>query len=300
MEFEKVKESLCSVVAIPVTPFAEDGPVDFDAYGRNVRRIEAAGIDVITPNGNTGEFYSLTLQEQEEAVKTTVDAVGGNTLVVPGIGYDTETAIKMGRFAEKAGVAAVMVHQPVQPDRSERGWLKYHEQLAAALPELGIVPYIRDPAVTVEMVSALADRSPNVLGVKYAIDDPVRFAAMTQEIGNDRLAWVCGRAELWAPFLWAAGARGFTSGLVNVRPDLSLAMLTHLRNGDYEGAQRISRTIQPFEQLRARHDHAQNVSVIKEAMAQLNIGTRAVRPPTSALSDSDRRDVAKVLAAWSE
>jgi 4-hydroxy-tetrahydrodipicolinate synthase len=58
------------------------------------------------------------------------------------------------------------------------------------------------------------------------------------------------------------------------------------------------RTVKPFEELRARRDNANNVSVVKEALAQLDLCDRRVRPPLVVLDAAERQEVADVLAAW--
>jgi 4-hydroxy-tetrahydrodipicolinate synthase len=58
--FESQRSALADVVAIPVTPFAEDGSVDSATHRALLRRLLDAGITTLTPNGNTGEFYALT------------------------------------------------------------------------------------------------------------------------------------------------------------------------------------------------------------------------------------------------
>lgn len=57
--FETQRAALADVVAIPVTPFAEDGTVDQDTHRALLRRLLEGGIRTLTPNGNTGEFYAL-------------------------------------------------------------------------------------------------------------------------------------------------------------------------------------------------------------------------------------------------
>jgi 4-hydroxy-tetrahydrodipicolinate synthase len=253
---------------------------------------------VITPNGNTSEFYALSLDECNRAVEVAAECAGARALLLPGIGYDAATAVEMGQCAERSGAGGVMIHQPVHPYQSPDGWLTYHQTIANALPNLGIVPYIRAAWVSGALIRCLADTCPNVVGVKYAVPNPQVFAAVVQEAGPDGLAWVCGLAEGWAPFFWVGGARGFTSGLVNVQAALSLEMLHSLEAGDYTGSMRIWAQMKPFEDLRARRDNANNVSVVKEALAQLGICARTVRPPISELADGERAEVAAILAAW--
>jgi 4-hydroxy-tetrahydrodipicolinate synthase len=298
MQFDHLIQRLRSITAIPVTPFAPDGQVDWSTYSRLVGRLVDDGIRVITPNGNTGEFYALSRDECNRAVEVADKGAGERALLLPGVGYDVATAVEMGRFAEQAGAGGVMIHQPVHPYQSPDGWLAYHQAIADALPNLGIVPYIRAAWVSGALVRRLADACRNVIGVKYAVPNPQLFSAVVQEVGPHRLAWVCGLAEGWAPFFWVGGARGFTSGLVNVQAALSLDMLRCLEAGDYMGAMRVWVQVKPFEDLRARRDNANNVSVVKEALAQLGVCTRTVRPPISELPPDERAEVAAILTAW--
>jgi 4-hydroxy-tetrahydrodipicolinate synthase len=130
------------------------------------------------------------------------------------------------------------------------------------------------------------------------VPDPARFGAVAQDAGGERFVWIAGLAELSAPGYWALGATGFTSGLANVDPGLSLAMLTALRANDYPAAQRIWHQIRPFEALRAAGESENNVSVVKEALAQLGLCRRDVRPPCQVLDDAGRADVARMLTEW--
>jgi 4-hydroxy-tetrahydrodipicolinate synthase len=202
--------------------------------------------------------------------------------------------------AGEAGAAGVKVHQPVHPYRSAEGWIEYHRAIADAVPELGIVPYIRDPRVGGALIAELADRCPNVVGVKYAVDDPVRFAAVARDAGLHRFAWIAGLAELSAPGYWAVGAVGFTSGLVNVAPRLSAAVLDALRGGDFTKAMLLWEAIREFEELRAADASADNVSVVKEALAQLGLIGRDVRPPSRVLPQPLRDRIGVVLDQWRE
>lgn len=298
MQTYDLKEVLCTVIAIPITPFTAGGQVDFVAYRRLIGHLVEGGVTVVTPNGNTGEFYSLSPDECRGTVEVAVEVVSGRALVVAGVGFDVATAIEMARFARQVGAGAIMVHQIIHPYRTHQGWVAYHQAVAEAVPELGIVPYVRDDLVTPAMIGELLEACPNIVGVKYAVPDPLLFASIVRVVGAERLAWVCGIAESWAPFFWVGGARGFTSGLINVHPKLSLDMLGCLRAGDYLGAMHIWSRLKPFEDLRSRLSNGNNVSVIKEAMAQIGFCGRTVRPPISELPDREQAEVAAILSAW--
>ncbi|MHA6764328.1 dihydrodipicolinate synthase family protein [Streptacidiphilus sp. PAMC 29251] len=301
---------LDTVVAISVTPFHPDGSIDWDAHAALIARLVAHGIGTVTVNGNTGEFYALSPAEARRAVESAVSAAGGGAHVMVGVGLDLATATSAARHAAASGASSLMVHQPVHPYRSAEGWIDYHRAIAEVAPTLGVVLYIRDERIGGAQIRALADRCPNLIGVKYAVPDPVRFASTAStastaggtgsDVRSDGLSWVAGLAELSAPGYWAVGATGFTSGLVNVVPKLSLALLAALRAGDRAEAMRVWESARSFEELRAADSAADNVSVVKEALAQLGLCDRAVRPPSRLLPGPLRARIAASITDWGQ
>lgn len=299
MDLSPLKSALADVVAIPVTPFAEDGTIDTAAHRALLNRLLDGGVRVLTPNGNTGEFYALTPDERRTVTELTVDEAGGRATILVGVGHDVPTAVAAAEHARDTGAEMVMVHQPVHPYVSQDGWADYHRAIAGAVPELGVVPYIRNPLLGGEALADLADSCPNVIGVKYAVPDAARFGAFARDAGLERFVWIAGLAELYAPSYFATGATGFTSGLVNVAPGVSLAMLEALRAGDYAGAMKVWERIRRFEELRADRQSANNVTVVKEALASLGLCRRDVRAPSRVLPRAQRAEVADQVAGWS-
>ncbi|AKN72600.1 dihydrodipicolinate synthase [Streptomyces sp. PBH53] len=297
--FERQRAALADVVAIPVTPFAADGSVDTGTHRALLRRLLDGGITTLTPNGNTGEFYALTPEERRLVTELTVEEAGDRATLLVGVGHDLPTAIASARHARDLGAAMVMVHQPVHPYVSAAGWVDYHRAIAEAVPELGVVPYLRNAQLPGARLAELADHCPNVVGVKYAVPDAARFAAFARDAGLDRFVWVAGLAEPYAPSYFSAGATGFTSGLVNVAPAVSLNMIEALRSGDYPAAMKVWEQIRRFEELRAAHGNANNVTVVKEALAALGLCRRDVRPPSRPLPEDERAEVAAIAAGWS-
>ncbi|GAB2735334.1 dihydrodipicolinate synthase family protein [Amycolatopsis magusensis] len=290
-------DRLATVIGLPVVPYDAGGAVDHGLVTALARRLVAHGVRVLTPNGNTGEFYALTPAERRAVLTSVCAACGPGTTIVAGVGFDLGTAAEDARFARDAGADAIMVHQPALPYLAAAGWVEYNAAVAAAVPELGVLPYLSTTAVRGQHIAELTRRAPNVVGLKYSVPDPVVFATTAAEAG-DGLLWIAGLAESYAPAYWQAGARGFTSGLVNLAPALSLALLDALRRDDREAATAVWRRIRPFEELRARDRSAGNVSVVKEAMHQRGLCRREVRPPSHVLSETGAREVSDVISPW--
>ncbi|ALC19172.1 dihydrodipicolinate synthase family protein [Streptomyces pristinaespiralis] len=296
--FGSLRETLADVVAIPVTPFTADDAIDTAAHRALLRRLLDGGVRTLTPNGNTGEYYALDPDERRAVTELTLEESAGRAAVLVGVGLDVPTAVASARHARDAGAQMVMVHQPVHPYVSQDGWLDYHRAIAEAVPELGVVPYVRSPHLRGERMARLGELCPNVVGVKYAVPDAAQFAAFARDAGLERFVWVAGLAELYAPAYFSAGATGFTSGLVNISPSISLEMLAALRAGDHAAAMKVWERIRPLEDLRAAHRSADNVTVVKEALAALGLCRRDVRPPSSPLPQKRRAEVAALVAGW--
>jgi len=298
MTFDGQKSRLAGVVAIPVTPFDAQGAVDTETYGKLVDRLMAAGIEVVTPNGNTGEFYALDEAEARVCLEVTVKAVDGRGSVVAGVGHDVGTATRAARHAAEAGADMIMIHQPVHPYVSADGWVDYHRAIADAVPGLGVVLYVRNPAIEAAQLARLGDLCPNVIGIKYSVPDPVRFASVSRDAGFSRFVWIAGLAELSAPGYFATGATGFTSGLVNVDPEVSLNLFRALKSGDFANAMIVWDRIRPFEEMRAANGNANNVSVVKDALAHLGLCRPDVRPPSRLLTSAEETRLLGLLSSW--
>lgn len=297
MTFEALRRQLAGVVAITVTPFTADDLVDEGALAAITSRMVGAGIAVVTPNGNTGEYYSLSEAERSTCLRVVMEAAG-DAVVLAGVGGPLAGAIEAALAARDAGAQAVMIHHPVQPYITVEGWVEYHSAIAAAVPELGVVPYVKSQSITAAALQSLAAAAPNFIAIKYALPDPVDFASIRSDTKVPGLVWIAGLAESYAASQFAATAEGFTSGLANVVPEISLNYLEALKRGDFAGALKQWQFIRDFEDLRARDNNALNVSAVKEAMHLLGLCDRSVRPPISALAPVDRERVSRMLAKW--
>lgn len=295
--YSKFKEQIKQVQGIHITPFNDSGEIDWRLLEDNIRFLLDHGIKVIVTGGNTGEFYSLTLDEVKEMTRFVAKLINKRALVIAGIGYDARTAAEMAKHAEEYGIDGLMIHQPVNPIALAEGIADYYQSIAAAT-KLPILLYVRGQQTGIKTLEQ-AGKSPNIVGIKFAVNDVLLFTKYVKEIRRDYV-WICGLAEKWAPFFAMSGAVGFTSGLVNVAPEKALAMFEFLKNADYHRALQVWHEIEPFEQLRSNRFDGNNVSVVKEAMAQLGVGNRKVRAPIAELSESEKTEVSRILRSWNK
>jgi 4-hydroxy-tetrahydrodipicolinate synthase len=292
---DEFRASLTGISGILVTPFDEEDRFAPVLMKPVIERAIQAGVHILTANGNTGEFYGLTTAEAERAVHAAAEMIGGRIPLLAGIGRSIGDALALTKASVKAGATALMVHQPPDPFVAPRGVLAYVQRIAEAAQGLPIVIYLRNDGIGLDAIEQLC-RIPGVAGVKWASPTPLRLAESIRR-ADPSIVWVGGLAETWAPSFYAVGARGFTSGLINVWPAHSMAIHAALEEGDYRKANALIHQVSAFEELRAEEGNGTNVSVVKTALQLMGNDCGHVRPPGAwPLTERQSRDLRRLLA----
>jgi 4-hydroxy-tetrahydrodipicolinate synthase len=289
--------ALPGISGILVTPFDKDDQIAPHLLKPIIDRAIGAGVHILTVNGNTGEFYSLTTAEAERMVHSVAEQIDGRAPLLAGVGRSIGDAVALARASRQAGAAALMVHQPPDPFVAPRGVVAYVQRIAEAGQGLPVVLYLRNDGIGFEAIEQLC-RIPNVAGVKWASPTPLRLAEAIRR-ADPRIVWVGGLAEVWAPPLCAVGARGFTSGLINVWPEHSMAIHAALASGNYAQANALIRTMNSFEELRAAENNGTNVTVVKSALGLMGHDCGHVRPPGAwPLTERQTKELRGLLGEW--
>ena len=271
--------ALTGISGILVTPFDDAGRIAPDRLAPIVDRAVGAGVAILTANGNTGEFYALTTDEAIAMVEAAAGHIAGRVPLVAGVGRALPDALRLAEASARAGAAALMVHQPPDPFVAPRGVVDYLAAVREAGDGLPLILYLRSDAIGTDAIARLAS-APGVVGVKWASPNPMKLQA-AMDASPDHIVWVGGLAEVWAPTFYAVGARGFTSGLINIWPERSVAISTALEAGDYAGARRLIAGMRVFEDIRAEEQGGANVSGVKAALQAMGEDCGAPRPPAA-------------------
>ena len=276
---DEMRRALTGISGILVTPFSPDDTLAPERQAPIVERAVAAGVQVLVANGNTGEFYGLTVEEAEQMAEAAAAHVAGRVPVLAGVGRGIKDACRLAASAAKAGADAVMVHQPPDPFVAPRGVVEYVRRVADAADGLPVVLYLRNDAIGAQAIGELCAIDA-VIGVKWATPNPMKLAAAIRA-SDPSIVWVGGLAEVWAPAFYAVGARGFTSGLINVWPERSVAIHAALEAGDFAEARRLIGEMEPFEAVRAEELNGTNVTGVKAALLSLGHDCGPTRPPSA-------------------
>src|SRR4051812_9963856 len=289
----KVRQALTGISGILVTPFDEQARIAPNRLKPIIDRAVSAGVHILVANGNTGEFYGLTTAEAEQMVHAVAEQIAGRAPLLAGVGRSIGDACALAKASRAAGASALMVHQPPDPFVSPRGVVAYVERVAEA-GGLPLMLYLRNDGIGLDTIQRLC-RVPGVAGVKWASPTPLRLGEAIRR-SSPEIVWVGGLAETWAPPLYAVGARGFTSGLINVWPEHSVAIHAALEAGDYGRANDLIRVMLDFEEIRAEEQNGTNVTAALQLMGE---DCGPTRPPSAwPLTEAQMARLRTLLETW--
>ena len=293
-----VRAALNGISGILVTPFDDTGKIASGRLQPIIDRAVDAGVHVLVANGNTSEYYSLRYSESEAMIQAVARQVQGRVPLLAGVGRSVEEACDLAAASQAAGADALMIHQPPDPFVAPRGVVAYVRRIEEAAPGLPLVLYLRNEAIGMQAIEELCSIS-SVIGVKWASPTPLLLAEAIRRTRQRDIAWVGGLAETWAPAFYAARARGFTSGLINVVPERSVAIHTALEAGDYASANHLIEQMLPFEVLRAQENNGTNVTVVKTALQLMGEDCGPARPPAAwPMTPTALETLRQLLKTW--
>lgn len=283
----------------PVTPFRADLSLDLDALARNVDQMASYPFCALVAAGGTGELFSLTPDEVETVVRTTVKTIDRRMPVVAGTGFNAALGAEIARRAERAGADSVLVLPPYYVLSPEAGLFAYYKGIADAT-SLPLMIYSRDWAVfTPEMVARLSDLVPTLVAWKDGQGD-IRRLQRIMNYNGDRLAWFGGLGDDCAPGYFVVGVQAYTSSISNIAPQLSLDLADAGLARDFERLNRLmERYVHPLYALRERA-RGYEVAVMKAAMEILGKSAGPVRPPLMSCRPQDLSDLRTLMEIYQE
>jgi 4-hydroxy-tetrahydrodipicolinate synthase len=278
------------VLTAIVTPFREDGSVDFDAFQALAAHLVEHGSDGIVVAGTTGESPTLSDEERLDLVRAALEAVGDSATVVAGTGtYSTAHSVHLTEKAHDLGAAAFLVVTPYYNKPPQRGIVAHFEEVARAT-DRPLVAYNIPARVVVniepETVTRLAEIE-NVRAVKQANPD-LEQARHIVACGLDLYA---GDDNLIQPFLELGGVGGVCVHTHVVGPQVAEQVQAAL-SGDLERARELDRRLEPSYELLGV---APNPIAIKSALRQLGHPVGGHRLPLVEATDDEEARVRACL-----
>jgi 4-hydroxy-tetrahydrodipicolinate synthase len=281
---------LGNVLTAIVTPFREDGSVDFDAFQRLARHLVENGSDGLVVAGTTGESPTLSDEERLDLFRAALEAVGDDATVVAGVGtYSTAHSVHLAEAADALGVDALLVVTPYYNKPPQRGIVAHFAEIARA-SERPIVVYNIPSRVVIniepETITELA-QIPTVHAVKQANAD----LAQAQHIVETGLDLYAGDDNIVQPFLELGAIGGICVHTHVVGPQVAEQVRAGIA-GDMSRARELDLELQPsYELLQA----APNPIAIKAALNLLGHDVGGLRLPLVAASEDELATVRSCL-----
>lgn len=283
-----------SAVAL-VTPFNEDGSVNFEELERLIEFQIENKTDALVICGTTGEASTMTDEEQVETIKFSVEKTNGRVPVIAGAGSnDTRHGINLAKMCEDVGADGLLEVTPYYNKTSQRGLYKHYKVIAEAVNIpiiLYDVPGRTSMSIAPQTVKELAEID-NIVGLKDASGNLSYAAEVRQLVGEDFDVY-SGNDDVVVP-LMSIGGVGVISVLANIYPRLVHDMCQNFFDGNIKEAGRIQ--VNNKKLIDALFVEP-NPIPIKAAMNMMGYNVGGLRLPLYEAADSTK-ELLKGLLRW--
>jgi len=287
MEPTALRKSLENgVIAFPITPFDDDLKLDLPGLRKNLEHMLNYDFRAIVAAGGTGEMYSLSLEEYQKVVETTVEVVGDKSTIIAGAGFGYPQAVEMSRIATKAGVDGILALPPYYTNAPKEGLYSYYQAIAGET-DLGMLVYSRDwVKMNADDAEILADRIPNLAAWKDGQGDTRAYQQIINRLG-DRFHWIGGIGDDCVPAYYSIGIRTYTSSIATVSPKISLKLHDLAAAGQTtELMEFMARYVTPIYEFRTRMK-GYEVTAMKTLMNLTGQVGGKSRPPLAEVKASE-------------
>ena len=289
-----LRDQLTGTGVALITPFNEDGSVDFVSLERLIDFVIDGGVNYVVTLGTTGETPTLSKEEKKEIINQTFQFVEGRVPVVVGIGgNNTREVIKEMESLPIEKAEAILSASPYYNKPSQEGLYQHYKAIAASTTKpiiLYNVPGRTGSNIAASTTVRLANEIENISGIKEASgnmtqcmqilrDKPQEFLVVS---GDDNLAL----AQI------ACGMRGVISVVANCFPKEFSELVSHALKDDFNSARKLNNILlQGYELLFTEN----NPAGVKAFCAELGVIKNHLRLPLVPLSEGIHKQVKAYL-----
>ncbi len=273
-----------------ITPFNEDGSVDFASLEKLIEYQIAGGTDAIISLGTTGEPSTLNRKEKEEVVTFTKKIIAGRIPLIVGAGANcTETAIENAKLAEKVEADAILAVTPYYNKCSQNGLVEYYGDIhkSTALPVIAYnVPGRTGVNILPSTFRKIAEKG-YAVAIKEASGNMSQIVEVADIIANDlngEAILYSGDDGLTLPVLSIGGA-GIISVAANCAPKVMSSLVDSFFNGDLANATRLQLGVNSL--IKALFMEV-NPTPVKAACSMLGLCGDGLRRPLLPMEEQNR------------
>ncbi|ASM75056.1 MULTISPECIES: dihydrodipicolinate synthase family protein [Roseobacteraceae] len=278
-----------------VTPFEDDGAVNFDALADIVEHLVENGVHGIISGGSTAENYTQTVEERLELARFIKDRLNGRLPLIVGTGaMRTPDSVALAQGARDMGADALLLGTPPYsvPTERENALNALAIDRAADLP---IILYNYPGRMGVHMGEEFLDhvcRSRNVIGIKESSGDINRVHLLARDYPHIQMS--CGMDDQALEF-FAWGARSWICAGSNFLPEEHVFLYeTCAVNSDFAKGRRIMSAMMPL--MRVLEQGGKFIQCVKHGTEMAGLRTGPMRPPLRGLNKDDKRQLEQVVS----
>lgn len=280
-----------------VTPFTENGAVDFAAVAKVVDNLVEGGVDYILVLGTTGETPTLTTDERKAMIRFVRERVAGRVRLMVGVGGNcTRDVVATLRTWDLSGYDAVLSVNPYYNKPNQEGLYQHFKAIAEASPlpiMLYNIPGRTGVNMAPETIARLAKDCPNIIGVKEAsgnLEQMERVKALTP---SDFLL-ISGDDGLTVEVIKRGGV-GVISVLANAYPAETKEVVSLALDGNTEKAEQKLQAIDGI--ISALFEEGNPVG-IKTALYLKGVCSNTMRLPLVSGSESLQAKMKNLIAEY--
>lgn len=292
-------EKLKGVITAMVTPFEENGEVDYLAIEKLVEFYIESGIDGLFPLGTTGEMFKLTLAERKKIAEVIVKKVNKRIPVFIHVGsLNMDEVIELAKHAEEIGATGIAAVTPVYFKTDSCGLKQYYRKISKSVSEefpiyLYNIPQLSNNNLTATTAEELFKECKNIVGVKYSYSDLV-LTCDYLSIGD--FSVLQGTDRCFLPAL-QIGCDGTVSGISSVYPEPFVNVYKAYNQGDIEKAKFYQRIANEYVVALGA---GSNMALFKSALKYRGFEVGTVREPQVPLTLKEEEELIEKLAKLDE
>jgi 4-hydroxy-tetrahydrodipicolinate synthase len=281
-----------------VTPFQEDGSIDFKALNNVIDYVIKGGVEYVVSLGTTGETPVLSKDEKKSLISFTVDVVNKRVPVVVGIGgNNTREVIDTFKQYDLSGVDAVLSVSPYYNKPNQRGIIEHYKAIGNVSPLPIIVynvPGRTSSNITAETTLQLAEEVKNIFAVKEASGNFDQIMKIIKYKPKDFLV-ISGDDLITLPLI-ASGGDGVISVIANALPKDFSEMVRQALAGNYPDARKLHYKLDEFTRLIFSDGSPAGVKCLLE---KLNVCSSFVRLPLVNINAETEKALSEQLKTFS-
>ncbi len=280
-----------------ITPFKEDGSVDYDSLLRLVEYQIQNGIDFLCVLGTTAETPTLTAEEKRKIKSLVIERVNGRVPILLGVGSNcTQTVIDTIKNDDMTGVDALLIAVPYYNKPSQEGIYQHYKAIAQST-KLPIVLYNVPGRTGVNMTAAttlrLAHDFDNIVAIKEASGDISQMDEIIKK-KPENFDVISGDDGITFPLI-TLGAVGVISVIGNAFPREFSRMTRLALAGDYSSALTIHHQFTELFKLLFVDGNPAGVKAMLSMMGMIENKLRLPLVPTRITTYEEMRKVLEGL-----